>query len=300
MIDEPDFASLIRRDDLCQAIAGGICRENRIPFNGTRILEGSTILYRTGGMVIKIFSRDEPDFCRNEAGFLRLLQGRLPVQTPALIGTGRYLDYPYIIMEELPGVPLKSLWRDLSQRNRERAVEQAAEILRSLHSIPAEEAAFSMPEWKSFIASQKKDFRKNHAGFGLDAERIEEIGLYLEETAPVEETGEPVVCHTEIMREHLFGEIRGGELRLTGLLDFEPSMIGVKEYDLCAVGLFLTAGEPGLYKRFLDAGGYDSPREAVMRMLLLHRYSNMKWFISTLPEELRHAPLNELAEYWYS
>jgi len=300
MLDEPDFASLIRRDDLCQEIAQGICRENRMPFGGTRILEGSTILYRNGGMVIKIFSRDEPEFCSNEAGFLGLLQGRLPVQTPGLIGTGKYMEYPYIIMEEIPGLPLKSLWRDLSQRNRERAIEQAAEVLRCLHSIPVVEADFCTPEWNGFIASQKRNFERNHGGFGLSEERIDDIGLYLAGTAPVEETGKPVVCHTEIMREHLFGEIRGGELKLTGLLDFEPSMIGIREYDLCAVGLFLTAGENSLYRRFMDAGGYDSPPEAVMRMLLLHRYSNMKWFISTLPEKLRDAPLSRLAEYWYS
>jgi len=140
----------------------------------------------------------------------------------------------------------------------------------------------------------------NHRGFGLDENRITEILHFIETTEPVEDTSERVICHTEIMREHLFIKRERGEVRLSGLIDFEPSMVAIPEYDLCSVGLFLSAGEKGLFRHFLEVYGYRGGGKAVMRMLLLHRYSNMKWFISTLPGEIQSEPLESLSDYWYS
>jgi hygromycin-B 7''-O-kinase len=249
--------------------------------------------------VVKVFSREEPGFCRNESQFLCLLRGRLPVRTPELVATGEHRGYPYIIMEEMRGTPLKALWSRLSDRNRAKAVTLAAEMLSCLHSIPAAEVTYRETRGESFMAFQKANLADNHRGFGLDEARIAEAADYIRYSPAVEDTSPQVICHTEIMREHLFADLSSGILALSGLVDFEPSMVAVPEYDLCSVGLFLTAGEKGLFRLFMDAYGYRGGGEGIMRMLLLHRYSNMKWFISTLPVELRTAPLDEMRSYWF-
>lgn len=277
-----------------------ISEDNGLASRGIRILEGSTILYRIGELVLKIFSREEPDFCRNEAQFLKLLQGRLSVRTPELVSTGTHDGYPYIIMEKMQGSPLKGIWNRLSPRGREKVTEQAGWMLRELHSLPTEEVTFTETRWDDFIEYQKRYSERNHRGFGLDENRIAQILQFIESSAPVENLSERVICHTEIMREHLFAKRTGSGTTLAGLIDFEPSMVAVPEYDLCSVGLFLTAGEKGLFRVFSDAYGYKGSAEAIMRMLLLHRYSNMKWFISTLPPETGSGSLEQLSAYWFS
>ena len=249
--------------------------------------------------MVKIFSREEPELCTNEAQFLRLLYGKLTVPTPRLFSTGIHDGYPYIIMEEIDGLPLKTRWKHLSRRDREKVVGQSAIMLKALHSIPADGVTFTETGWDQLMENQKKNLAENHRGFGLDENRVTEILRFIETTEPVEDTRERVICHTEIMREHLFIKRTRGEVRISGLIDFEPSMVAIPEYDLCSVGLFLTAGEKGLFRHFLEVYGYREGREAVMRMLLLHRYSNMKWFISTLPEEIQSEPLESLSDYWY-
>lgn len=56
------------------------------------------------------------------------------------------------------------------------------------------------------------------------------------------------------MREHLITDPAAG-WRLTGLLDFEPAMIGDPAYDLVAVGLFTTRADPHLLGQLLGAYG---------------------------------------------
>lgn len=294
-----DFPDLIRRDELCEKLAGEICELSGIPFRGRRILEGSTILFKTSGFVVKIFSREEPELCVNEAQFLGLLHGKLPVNTPRLVNTGVHKGYPYIIMEEMKGKPLKRIWPGLSRRKREKITEQLAFLLKALHSLPVAELSYTETGWEEFMKNQKVGLEPNHRGFGLDESRINEILRFVESTEPIEETGTRVICHTEIMKEHLFTEGVRGDIRLTGLIDFEPSMAGIPEYDLCSVGLFLTSGERGLFGLFRDVYGYRGSSMEVMRMLLLHRYSNMKWFLSTLPEQMQTNSLESIAEFWY-
>jgi hypothetical protein len=68
------------------------------------------------------------------------------------------------------------------------------------------------------------------------------------------------------------------------------------------VGLFVTAGDPELFEAFLEA--YDSREDTseptITRMLLLHRYSNMNWFINTLPVDLRALDILSLGRHWYA
>lgn len=291
----------MKNDTACRSLSERICRSLRIPFRGTRILEGSTILYRTGhGLILKIFSSEEPWFCRNEAEFLKLLSGKLSVKTPELFATGIFEGFPYLLMEEISDVSLKENWREKSMRDKIHLIEQIACMLRELHSIPVSRVNYRETVWETFIARQLKHLRRNHHSFGVDNRVICQIEEYIQRTEPVENTSRQVICHTEIMPEHLFSRVIEGNSVLTGLIDFEPSMIAIPEYDLCAAGVFISAGEKGLFKRLLDAYSYTGSRESIMRMLLLHRYSNMKWFISELPEEIQSGTMDDLCNYWFS
>lgn len=297
-----DFEELRRDDWLCRSLAAGIAEAHSLPFDGERMREGSNILFHlSGNTVLKVFSRDEKAFRDNEALFLKRLAGRLSVTVPRLLGIGEYRGHPYLLMERMTDRSLASVWPELDREGRENVCRQAGSLLRELHSLPVELAEGCVPEWGIFISAQKVSLAENHARYGLEPSRIREIVEFVETGEPIEESNTPVICHTEMMREHLFVSGRDSSPSISGLIDFEPSMLAVPQYDLCAAGLFITAGEPGLFSVFLDGYGssVDTSAAAITRMLLLHRYSNMKWFVSTLPAALRDADLLTIGEYWY-
>jgi hygromycin-B 7''-O-kinase len=115
--------------------------------------------------------------------------------------------------------------------------------------------------------------------------------------------GAGVLLHTEVMREHLLVERRNGAWRISGLFDFEPAMIGAPEYELAAVGIFLTCAEPGLLGALLDAYGGEVDDELPFRVMayaLLHRYSNLRWYLERLPVVDEAGDLESLARRWFT
>jgi hygromycin-B 7''-O-kinase len=87
-------------------------------------------------------------------------------------------------------------------------------------------------------------------------------------------------------------------------LDFEPAMRGAREYEFAAVGLFVSRGDTAFLRRLLRAYGYrphqldDALARRLLAYALLHRYSDLRWYLEQLP-----APpvptLDALAANWW-
>ena len=108
---------------------------------------------------------------------------------------------------------------------------------------------------------------------------------------------ERTLLHTEFMRQHLVIDPRNR--KLTGLLDFEPAMIGDPVYDFVAVGLFVTRADPRLMTRFTEAYGREFAPRTVMAYTLLHVYSDLPWYLRELPAS-PEATLESLAGAWFA
>lgn len=298
--EELRFNDLLKDDFACSELVKKICSLSSLTFTEKRIYEGSRILYEIGNdRVVKVFSPHEKDFCENEACHLKLLHGKLSATTPELILKGIHDGYPFIVMQKLEGSPLKSVWNLLSIWEKKCILGQIADILKELHSITLEQTESRGENWNSFISSQRINLLKNHSEFGLDHAWTKKIIQFIQNTDPIEFSSTTAICHTEIMKEHIFVTKGLNGFKVTGLIDFEPSMAAIPEYDFCSVGLFVSAGEEGLFKHFLKSYGYRGSSTGIMRMLLLHRYSNMKWFISTIPDSLDLRSIEDLSNYWF-
>lgn len=298
--EEIQFNDLMKDDFLCAKLVEDICKSRSFQLQGQRIYEGSRILYEiAGGKIVKIFSRDELSFCQNEADYLKKLHGRLSITTPRLISSGIQNGYPFLIMQKLDGSPLSSVWNKLSIWGKKQALAQIAQLLRELHSLPFKNADTEISLWNSFIRTQTDDLLHNHREFGLSSQWTEKIAEFIQNTETIEFSSDPVICHTEIMQEHLFMAKEKRGFNITGLIDFEPSMIAIPEYDFCSVGLFISAGNKGLFNHFLESYGYQGDSTDIMRMLLLHRYSNLKWFMSTIPDNIGINSIEDLMHYWF-
>ncbi|MEA3267445.1 MAG: hypothetical protein U9P42_10975 [Candidatus Fermentibacteria bacterium] len=104
--------------------------------------------------IVKVFSQNELSFCSNEAEYLKTLHGKLTVTTPKLFAEGVFNGLPFLIMQKLKGVPLKSVWNDISIWGKRRIIARIAHILRELHALPCELITERKPGWKDFINTQ--------------------------------------------------------------------------------------------------------------------------------------------------
>jgi hygromycin-B 7''-O-kinase len=297
-----NFDELRKDDTFCRNINAEVCHRNGLDTGGKRIRDGSRILHETpGNLIVKIFARDEKVFCDNERLFLERLCGRTTFSVPEVVFHGTQKGYPYIIMTKLTGMPFKTVWNDLDMNEKLSITGNLGHVLKELHTVPVSLAEGSRPVWEEFIESQKKNLESNHRSFGLPEKRIAEIARIIQDGSEIEKYNSPVVCHTEIMPEHLFLERDRGSWRVSGMIDFEPSMLAVPEYEFCAVGIFITCGSRELFTEFLHSYEYNSSDcvDSVTRMLLLHRYSYMEWFISTLPSDLQNKGIMSMGEYWF-
>ncbi|MGW2226511.1 phosphotransferase family protein [Streptomyces formicae] len=271
----------------------------------TRYPEGSQPVYAVGDEhVLKLFPAAAAQDGITEARVLSHVEGRLPVPTPRVHAAGAYENgWRYVLMSRLTGEDLATAWPRAPRAARERVVTEAAETLAALHALDPEPLAdvLGPGDWGAFLERQRSRAVERQRERGLSPEWLDQLPDFLASvTLPGATDGtaaQHALLHTEFMRQHLTVEPADG-WRLTGLLDFEPAMIGDRAYDFVGVGLFVTRAEPGLLARFMKAYGRTYDPRQLLAYTLLHVYSNLPWYLRELPAP--PAPrLDALAETWF-
>ncbi|MFD4632553.1 aminoglycoside phosphotransferase family protein [Streptomyces sp. NPDC058284] len=269
----------------------------------TRFPEGSQPVYAVGDEhVLKLFPGTAAQDGVAEARVLSHVEGRLPVPTPRLHGSGTYdSGWHYILMSRLPGEDLAVAWPRIPRADRERIVTDAAEALAALHALdPGPLTGVLGPgDWGAFVEARRAAAVGRQRERGLAEHWLAQIPGFLDAAAPPDDETlrRPVLLHTEFMRQHLLVDPADG-WRLTGLFDFEPAMIGDRAYDFVGVGLFVTRAEPGLLDRFMKAYGRTFDPRRLLAYTLLHVYSNLPWYLRELPAP-PEPTLDALAETWF-
>ena len=297
--DEATYAPAI--DAVCER--HGIADQPRTKYAG-----GSTIVFAIGdAYVVKLF---EPIFAANfatELEVLRRVEGALDVPTPRVVASGELDGWSYLVMTQLHGRLASDAWPTLSPEGRRAVCEQVGAATARLHALPVDGRELPPAPWPRFLDAQRQQCVEHQRAKGLDEHWLAQIPAFLASVQLPAEGGS--LLHTEIMREHvLLGGTDGSPDGLhapvlTGIFDFEPAMVGHPEYDFASVGVFLTGGDPRLFGAFLH--GYGRPPaslrglpERVMAYALLHRYSNVRWYLETVPPRTART-FGALAQEWF-
>jgi hygromycin-B 7''-O-kinase len=170
---------------------------------------------------------------------LERLAGALPVPTPVVAARGAVGGGGDLVMSRLGGRPLDALWPSLTAADRIDLAEQAGRLLAALHALDPLGVAALRPEWPRFVREQEDRCVERQRKLGAAEPWLDQIPRFLE-TAALPLDAAPALLHTEIMRAHLLAERGAARWSLSGLLDFEPAMIGAPEYEFASVGLYLT------------------------------------------------------------
>jgi hygromycin-B 7''-O-kinase len=275
----------------------GLAREPR-----TRYDSGSLPVYAVGDShVLKLFPPTEHEHAAVEARVLAAVQGALPIPTPTLLAADTHDGWPYLLMSQLKGRRLVDAWPKLGLAQRDRIADTLGEAIAALHAIDTTALAGLPPRWEPFIATQAASAVERQSKRKLDAYWQERMPEFLQRWMPPP-APRHVLLHTEVMREHL--TVDGDGAALSGLFDFEPAMLGPAEYEFASVGLFVACGDGRALRRVLTAYGYpahaldESLQCRFMAWALLHRYSNLRWYLERLPAD-GATTLEQLATRWW-
>ena len=299
--DEEDF-DVIARDEL-ELGPGVRALLSALGADGTpeRYRGGSLPVYAVGELVLKLFPPVYADELPVEAGVLRAVQGRLPTPTPRVHSAGEFEGWGFVLMDRLRGRPLIEAWDDLSPAQRDRTADDLGVTTAALHAVAPPEIEDWFPDdWAGFVGDQRAGCAGRHKALGLSADWVARIPAFLD---GVDLTGgEPVLLHTELMRQHL---LVGADGELTGLFDFEPAMRGAAEYEFAGIGAFVAEGDARFLGRTLRAYGYPAERlDAGLRRrslawLLLHYYGNFADHLNRLPAPAEPT-LESVADRWFA
>lgn len=267
---------------------------------------GSVFVYRLGTeAVLKLFPPIYGAGASTEATALARVAGKLPIATPELIACGSQDGWPYVLMTQLGGQDLSSVWADIPVPNRVELARQMGGALRALHDIPCEDLTDLRVDWPTFVRAQVSTVAERQKALGAPWHWVQQIPTFLADADLSVGADGLALLQTEIMHVHTKVHQRGGTWALCGLFDFEPAMVAPPAYEFASVGLFFTRGDATLLRALLDA--YGVPRSAqtaslqrrFAAMMLVHRYCNLRWFLEELPAP-PESTFESLAATWWA
>ena len=176
-------------------------------------------------------------------------------------------------MTQLPGTPLDRVWPALQQNERRAVLRTIGRLAAEVHALPLGPMPALAPPWTDFLQTQREHCRARQQRTGLPAHLLAQLDSFLQ--GPVPE-GPDVILTGEYTPFNLLHQGSG----LSAMFDFGDGLVGPREYDWLGPLCFLAAGDASCVDAFFD-GYHGRPcdrgqREALLRLLLLHRYSNLK------------------------
>jgi hygromycin-B 7''-O-kinase len=236
--------------------------------------EGTVLVALLGtDLVLKLY----PPFLRDHFAFERAmlthLHGRLSLPTPRLVDNAEHDGWPYLVMTQLPGTPLDRVWPTLQQNERCAVLHTIGRLAAEVHALPLGPMPALAPRWADFLQRQRERCHERQRRTGLPAQLLDQLEAFIHGRVP---EGPDVILTGEYTPFNLMSA--GGAL--AGMFDFGDGLVGPREYDWLGPLCFLAAGDAARIDAFFD-GYHGRPfdrtqREALLRLILLHRYSNLK------------------------
>jgi hygromycin-B 7''-O-kinase len=269
-IDWPRFDALHDQPEAWREDIAAIARAHGAT-QVEQVGEGTVLVARLGPTrMLKVyppFLRDHYDF---ECAMLPMLHGRLHVPTPELLAQGEHEGWPYLVMTQLVGTPLTASWPGLSQAQRCTLLHALGALAAQVHAMPLGGLQALAPPWRDFITTQRSGCLARQQRHKLPAHLLAQLPAFIAGDLP---EGPAVALTGEYTPFNLF-TVDG---KLSAMFDFGDGLVGPREYDWLGPLCFLAAGDAERVAAFMAGYGAlldDTMRLKLLRLLLLHRYSN--------------------------
>jgi hygromycin-B 7''-O-kinase len=238
--------------------------------------EGTVLVALLGReLVIKLYPPLLRDHFQFERAMLVHLKGRLSLPTPQLVDCAEHVGWPCLVMTQLPGTPLDRIWPTLQQHERCAVLRTIGRLAAEVHALPLGPMPALAPRWTDFLHGQRERCYARQQRTGLPAHLLAQLESLLQGPVLGDQDGQDVILTGEYTPFNLLYQSSG----LSAMFDFGDGLVGPREYDWLGPLCFLAAGDPTRIDALFD--GYHgrpfdrSQRKVLLRLLLLHRYSNL-------------------------
>ncbi|MFT5681342.1 MAG: hypothetical protein ACI8RZ_002248 [Myxococcota bacterium] len=231
---------------------------------------GSDVVWGTPEAVVKLTAPRWVSERDAEAFSSTFLTGKLPFDTPPLIGTGAVDGWPYVITGRIGGVAVGRVWGGLTHDERLDLARRIGEATAILHAVAPPEGPDG---WEDFLAAHCASLTRHHTP-APPAHLLAQLPDFM--ATPPAPMGRRAWLHTELLDEHIYVTESAGRWQVSGLLDFADGRVGEVGYDLVAPADFIFKGEAGVFPAFLE--GYGLPGadpEGLLRWYLTHQFGRL-------------------------
>jgi hygromycin-B 7''-O-kinase len=239
--------------------------------------DGTVLVALLGGdLVLKLYPPFLRDHFEFERAMLGHLHGRLSLPTPRLVDSAEHAGWHYLVMTQLPGTPLDRIWPTLQQHERCAVLRTVGRLAAEVHALPLGPMPGLAPRWTDFLQGQRRRCHARQQRTGLPAHLLAQLESFLQGPVSGDKDGPVVILTGEYTPFNLL--VQGS--RLSAMFDFGDGLVGPREYDWLGPLCFLAAGDSARIDTLFD-GYHGRPfdrgqREGLMRLLLMHRYSNLQ------------------------
>ena len=270
--------------DLIKEIAQAVISRHQLPAGSLELFsDGTNIVFSYNQhYVIKIYPPMHVDQFKSESLVTQYLSGKLTVKTPDILYQGEIANWPYLIMTQLEGELLETLWEKLEYDNKDLIMRELGLLIKEIHALPTNGLEAIDCHWEQFITQQIHHCIEQHQTKKLPPHLLKQIPDYLNPVQTcLKEIKNPVILTGEYTPMNLLVKQIDGVWHINGLIDFGDAMLGLPQYDLLGPGAFLIQGDKRLLREFLVAYGYSENQftselsHQLTALMLLHQYSNL-------------------------
>jgi hygromycin-B 7''-O-kinase len=293
-----EWARIFTDIELWTPVVRAICRREGV---GCRDIQpgypGTNAVYVVDrAHVVKVYA----PFCHRDYELERELYPILAhdpqIPAPHLLAWGTWQDrveWPYIVMDYLPGRPIGEVRDHILPSNRVAIAAHLGHILRRLHATSLDALGAldgSGREWRRFMCSRKgefaEQFRREKA---LPPKVIDQCETWLTSVWEDVQSEHLVLLNGDVTQDHVLVQQWDGVWRISGLIDFADALIGQVEYEWVALWFGALDREAEPMRACIAA--YDSDRaldqqfaKRAMAVTLLHEFSagSIRWVLDRM------------------
>jgi aminoglycoside phosphotransferase (APT) family kinase protein len=227
---------------------------------------------RSAPVVLKIYATENRWWAIKEALALRFLTDHGIDLSPRLLAyseAANALDgRPCVVCAFLPGRSFEPIGAELTPAQRHDVYRQLGEVLRRLHSIPADAYGYilgeirdPLPDNAAHMARLIKRYLREFREHGADPDLAESIAGYVaEHSSAFAECLRPAYCHGDVHEANLLVEVaEDGTCALTGLVDPQNMHAGDPLMDLVRLDAFSMFGDETKIAGLLSGYGVREP-----------------------------------------
>ncbi len=236
-----------------------------------RIPTGSNALFGLGDeVVVKLVPPNWRRQGDKEILVAPLLENKLSLHTPRLIGSGEIDNWIFVILSRLEGTLLADVWPSLDLEQKRSIMTQTGKVLREFHTVTFDENIAIKVDWSSYVQALVSGCMARHQRNMMPTALLTEVIPYIEAAGDFAQPTELRFIHMDVHPWNLMAKQEEGRWKLDGLLDFGDAIVGNNDrFELLTPMIFMAQGNPLLLNSLMESYGAvdDISASALQRQL---------------------------------